>query len=224
MRTKALFCLAAAAAIAIPASAQVYSANIVGYVNVPVAGNGALSLISNPLKPSDGNYNITNTVSLPDTWVDANIYKWAGTSWSTDVPAWYGAETKWFPDMNIPLGEAFFLKAPPGAPAATVTFVGEVQTGEVQNTINPGLSFLANKFPVAEPFPGKAVGNLDDNIYLWNGTTWDPTVWTYYGAETGWFGAGNPGDSDAGPVVAPGSGILYRNGGAAINWAKTFNP
>jgi len=214
--------LAATVAIAIPASAQVYSANIVGYVNVPVAGNGALNLIANPLKPTNGDYNITNTMVLPSTWNDAYLYKWAGTSWANDIPIWYDG-FGWFPDASIALGEAFFLKAPAGAPNTSITFVGEVQTGEVANTLNAGLNFVANKFPLSVPWPGQTVGNDNDYLYEWAGAGWADKIWIYFPGY-GWFGDGSAGESVDGPVVDPGVGVLYHNKGAAINWNKTFNP
>lgn len=216
---KALLGLAVLTAGAVTCVAQqnVYSLNIVGYVNVPVAAN-QLTLLSNPLKPSNGNYNITNTIVLPDAATDATLYKWAGASWSPDVPQWYGASGGWFPDMTIPLGESFFIRSPA---AATVTFVGEVATGTNSYAIPSGLSFVANKVPVAEPFPGN-VGNENDNIYLWGGTAWSSTVWQYYGSAFGWSAGGLTDDTN-GPVVAIGGGVAYRNGGAPLNFTRTFN-
>ena len=128
MRTKALLGLAALAVSAATCVAQsnVYSLNIVGYVNVDI--KAGVNLISNPLKPSNGNNNITNTiVGLPDTAEGAEIYKWGGTGWSSDIPSWV-AGFGWFPDVSMNLGESFFLKSPV---ATKITFVGEVQTGDV---------------------------------------------------------------------------------------------
>ncbi len=215
---KALLGLAALAVGAVTCVAQqnVYSLNIVGYVNVPVTAN-QLTLVSVPLKPSNGDFNITNTIVLPDTADSANLFKWAGTAWSSTIPQWY-AGLGWYPDMTIGQGESFFIKSPV---AATVTFVGEVATGTNSYTIPSGLSFVANKVPVAEAFPGASVGNDQDNIYLWAGNAWSSTIWQYY-AGLGW-NAGGLTDDTNGPVLAIGSGAAYRNGGAALNFTRTFN-
>ena len=224
MRTKALLGLAVLAAGAVSCMAQgnVYSLNIVGYVNVPVQGAGRLTLVANPLKPSNGNYNITNTLVLSDAQADSLVYKWAGNSWATDVPQWYsGAGGGWFPDATMNLGEAFFIQNP--GTATSVTFVGEVATGSVNYTMPAGLSFVAPKTPVVQDFPGGDVGHENDLIYTWGGTAWNTVVWQNY-AGSGWFGDGHVGESTNGPTVAVGGGVVYLNTGAALNWTRTFNP
>jgi hypothetical protein len=222
MRTlKALLCLSAlAGGLATSVAQNVYSLNIVGYVNVPVAGNNALSLISNPLKPSNGNYNITNTIALPDTAEGASIFKWAGTGWDGDVPTFYSGGVGWFPDKVMNLGEAFFIQSPI---ATQITFVGEVSTGTNTTTVPTGFSVIASKVPIAEPFPGN-VGNEGDSIFTWTGTAWDNTVWTYYGSSIGWFGAGNPGESTNGPALPVGGGVFYQNTGNPVTITRILNP
>jgi len=223
MRTKVLLGLAAMAVSAATCVAQsnVYSLNIVGYVNVDI--KAGLNLVSNPLKPSNGNYNITNTIVLPDTLENTELYKWAGTAWSTDIPQWivgYG----WFSTgpMTINLGEAFFLKAPSTTPANTkVTFVGEVATGDVAYSVPSGLSVIAPKTPVSQNFPGKDIGHENDAIYTWASTAW-ATPWSYIGGY-GWFQTATTDPID-GPVIAVGGGLVYQNTGAALNWTRTFTP
>jgi len=229
MRTKALLGLAVLAAGAVSCMAQgnVYSLNIVGYVNVPVKGAGALSLISNPLKPSNGNYNITNTIVLTDAQTDSLIYKWAGTTWSGDIPQWYGVAGGWFPDATMALGESFFIQTSKTSPDTSITFVGEVQTGDsttpISYSLPAGLSVVAPKTPVVQDFPGSDVGHADDNIYTWTGTAWNTTIWQYF-ADYGWFGDGHTGESTNGPTVAIGGGVVYLNKGAALSWTRTFTP
>jgi hypothetical protein len=198
------------------AQSNVYSLNIVGYVNVDVAAG--LNLISNPLKPSNGNYNITNTISLPDTADGAAIFTWGGAAWDSVIPTWFGGGIGWDPATDILLGESFFLQTPV---ATRITFVGEVQTGDVQYSLPPGLSVVAPKTPVAEPFPGADVGNDGDSIFTWTGTAWSSSIWTYF-TGVGWDGpvAGQTG----GPTVAVGGGVVYQNTGTALNWTRTFNP
>ncbi len=221
MRTKALLGLAVLAAGAMSCMAQgnVYSLNIVGYVNVPVAKG--LNLIANPLKPSNGNYSVTNTITgLPDTADGATIYAWAGTTWNSTTPIWY-AGFGFDPSLDVPLGNSFFLNSPV---ATQITFVGEVATGTNSFTLNKGVNFVADKVPVAQPFPGADVGNDGDNIYQWTGTAWSATTFQYY-AGYGWDdGSGNPAITN-GPTPAVGGGVVYvNNGAAALNWNRAFNP
>lgn len=219
MRTKALLGLAALAVSAVTCVAQsnVYSLNIVGYVNVDVAAG--LNLISNPLKPSNGNYNITNTISLPDTADGAFIYKWAGTAWSGDIPSWI-AGFGWAPEATINHGEAFFLQSPV---ATKVLFVGEVATGNVETTLQPGLSVVANKIPVEQNWPGSDIGNDGDSIYTWGGSAWDASIWSYIDGF-GWSNGGGAGDNVNGPLLKVGGGAVYQNTGAALTWTRAFNP
>jgi hypothetical protein len=225
MRTKALLGLAVLSASAACCMAQqnVYSLNIVGYVNVPIAGNNALTLLSNPLKPSNGNYNITNTIVLTDAQTDALIYKWAGTGWSSDVPQYFGAAAGWAPDLNINLGEAFFIQNP--GTATSITFVGEVQTGDattpIQYSVPAGTSFIAPKTPVVQDFPGGDVGHDNDQIYTWTGTAWSSDAWQYF-VGAGWFSPSST--STNGPSVPVGGGVVYANTGAALSWTRTFTP
>jgi hypothetical protein len=221
MRTlKALLCLSAlAGGLATSVAQNVYSLNIVGYVNVPIQGNNALTLVANPLKPSDGNYNITNTIKLPEPNEGASLFKWAGTAYDNNVPAWIDG-FGWFPDLSIPLGECFFIQA---STAGNITFVGEVSTGTNTTTVPAGLSFLANKVPIAEPFPGGTVGAEGDSIFTWGGNAWNNMVWSYVGGY-GWFGDGSPTESTNGPVVAVGTGVVLQHTGAPMTITRIFNP
>jgi len=227
MRTKTLLCAAALAAGVVTSMAQsnVYSLNIVGYVNVPVQGNSKLTLISDPLKPSNGNYNITNTMpTLPSSaqWDGATIFKWAGTAWDNNSPGYIDG-FGWYPDAVINLGEAFFIQAPSGAPNISITFVGEVATGNITNSLPTGISVVADKIPLVENWPGATVGNDGDVIFTWTGSAWDNTTWSYIGGY-GWDNGGNPGNSTNGPSMPIGVGVVYQNTGPALNWVRAFNP
>ncbi len=63
---------AALAAGLVTSNAQVYSANVVGYVNVPAAGGGSYTLAATPLDydgtgTNDGNLNVIGTNVPVDT-------------------------------------------------------------------------------------------------------------------------------------------------------------
>jgi hypothetical protein len=218
MRTKSLLGLAALAVGLSSSMAQVYSLNVVGYVNVPLQAN-KLSFVSVPLTPNGGNFNITNTIVLNDAQDGANIYAWAGTGWDANQPQWYAGGTGWYPDMVIQAGKGFFLKA--GAADGTITFVGEVPQGTLSYNIPTGLSTLANQVPDGSAFPGGTVGHDGDNIFSWDqaGQKWSATTWQYYNG-LGWNAGGD--DNTNGPAIAPGSAVFYSTTGAAIPFTRSF--
>jgi hypothetical protein len=227
MRTKALLGLAAlAVGLSTSVAQNVYSLNVVGYVNVSLQAN-KLHFLSLPVVPVDGNFNITNTIVLDNSQDFANIYTWAGTGWSTTTPTWFGTDlggTGWAPSMVISNGVGFFLAS---AANSTLTFVGQVPQGALAYNIPAGLSTLANQVPVSANFPGATVGNDFDNIYTWDltGQGWSTVSWTYFGADlggTGWSNGGGAGNNAAGPLLNPGDGVFYVNGGAALPFTQNF--
>jgi len=217
MRTKSLLGLAALAVGLTSASAQVYSLNVVGYVNVPLVAN-QLSFLSVPLVPSGGNYSITNTIALSDPQDGATIFAWAGTAWNTTQPTWIGG-FGWDTDLVISNGAGFFISAKANS---TLTFVGEVPQGAISYTIPAAVSTLANKVPVTAAFPGATVGHDGDTMFLWQqgAQKWDPASWSYVGGY-GWT-AGGATDDTNGPALAPANGVFYVNTGAAIPFTQNF--
>lgn len=230
MRTKALLGLAALAVSAATCVAQsnVYSLNIVGYVNVDIT-NG-YNLITVPLKPTDGNMDINNTIMMPANTDSSTLFKWTGAGYSANTPQWIEDSPgvgQWMGDapMTVNVGEAVFINA---TAAGKITFVGEVMTGAIQNTLAPGYNTVGNKVPVEAAWPGKDNGNDGDNFQIWKPATqsffgdWtyiakvgtDPYGWTLDGVTF-----------TDGPVLTPGQGVFYFNSGTtAINWTQNFNP
>jgi hypothetical protein len=146
----------------IAASAQVYSVNVVGYINVPVPPG--FSMIANQL--DSGN----NTVSslMPSVPEGVTIYKFVNGSYLIN-----GYEFgEWsLPDMTLNPGEGAFIYNP-GA-AFNALFVGEVKQGTLTTPIPAGFSIAASQVP--------QTGALDsvlgfpvvdgDTVYLFNNTT-----------------------------------------------------
>jgi hypothetical protein len=211
MRTKTLLCLAAAAAIAIPASAQVYSANIVGYVNYTQAAS-SFDIAANPL--NNGNNDVSVVFANGASYPGLAIYKRnaAGTGYDQAI---YDVDAGgWTQPLALAPGDAFWVATPAGQTFAT-TFVGEViQNGT--NNLPAGFSMKGSKFPQA--------GNLEtdlgipgapgDTVYLWNGSN---------GYNQSSY------DVDAGgwtvpPIVKVAQGFWYYNAGAAKDWVKNYTP
>src|SRR5262245_23243726 len=128
MRTKALLCAAVLAAGAVTSMAQsnVYSLNIVGYVNVPL-GNG-FTLVANPLD------NGTNTLSslFPNAGFGDAVFQYNNGTFTSS--SFLGS---WNPDLTTkPGGGIFYQTTTP----YTNTFVGNVMTGNLSNPIKAGFN------------------------------------------------------------------------------------
>lgn len=171
MRTKALLCAAALAAGALTSMAQsnVYSLNIVGYVNVD-APIGNLTYV-NPLDV-DGVNSATNVLKLPDGtilsfWTGSAFDSWYFDSTLGIAPdGWYAADgvTPRTAPL-LPPGKGFYLNPPAHF---TNTFVGNVVPAPgATNSMNVGVG----NFLVGSPMPvGGYVTNVAMNLKLPDGT------------------------------------------------------
>ncbi|MCO5051836.1 MAG: hypothetical protein M9920_05990 [Verrucomicrobiae bacterium] len=215
MRTKTILAAAAfiaAGALYSTAQSNVYSLNIVGYVNVQLEAN-KLALVSNPLIPTDGNNDINNTFKLADGSSDGS----QAFVWNTGTASWVSTEwidgLGWTDAINVGLGEVAFINP---SSNQTITFVGEVATGTTTTTLGSGLSLVGSKIPVAGPAPGSSVGNDGDSVFTWSGNSWNS--FEYIG------GFGWTSDDENGPSVGVAEGFFYNNTGAALTWSTTLNP
>jgi hypothetical protein len=175
MKKTLLIAAAALVAGVISSDAQVYSANIVGYVNVSMPA-GALVLTSNPL---DDGTNTANDLlaSLPNKSV---IQIWNGSGFTPISKT----ATGFSPNPSLPVGTGFFVKS---ATAFTNTFVGNVvpAPGGNQSAVNLPAGTLVlvgstlpvggtfndvgtNAFNLIATLPNKSV------IQTWNGTGFVP--------------------------------------------------
>ena len=218
MRTKSI--LAAAAIIAAGAASSmaqsnVYSLNVVGYVNKPfVSGNAYI--VTSPL--TSGSNTLKDIIpNPPDNTV---VLRWdvGAQDLSGTVPTYSTALSQWSPNPVIATGEAFLVV---GAGDFTNTFVGEVRQGAITVPIagNGNADLIGSPVPVA--------GNLsviltnypavDNDIVLY----WDVgaqdlsgTVSTYSAALSSW-------SAGPGPVNVA-DGFLLVRGGAPVNWVRNF--
>src|SRR5689334_21456877 len=136
MRTKTLLLIAAiGAAGAATSMAQVFSVNAVGYVNKTIPKNSFL-LVSNPLKAA------TNTINALFSPVPAGfqvfIYK-PGVGY--DIGTYDDLEGAFLPasvgTATLLPGQGVFAKNPTGSDV-TITFVGEVQQGNLSTPMVAG--------------------------------------------------------------------------------------
>jgi len=232
MRTKTLLLTAAVFAAGLAAStAQVYSVNSVGYVNVPVVKQ--YNLLSNPL---NGTNNNVNTV-IPIAADGSLILQWnavaQGFTTSTTyfdvgdpaVNGWYDGDNK--SSMTLTPGIAFFLFNPASGTTTNLTFVGEVPQGtNLTVAVSYKYGFYSSIVPQATTLSLLSFPVRDGMTYdIWNSGT------QHYSGHVTYFDVGDPdvngwydGDTKVDPGVSIGGGVLIFNphvGGDS--WVRAFN-
>jgi len=191
MKAKTLLIAAAALAAGVMHSqAQVYSQNIVGYVNVPL----------------NTGYNfVANQLDLDGTGVNNSIYTAVGTNLpaNTTVLAWTGgsfatskllASGKWSLNNSVVSnamnpGAGFFINV---AAPTNVTFVGNVITGTNVYPVVAGYQVVSPSAPVTGAISGAGglgyVPSKNDQVLVWNGGSYT----THKYLTTSWSGGGTP--------------------------------
>jgi hypothetical protein len=229
MRTKVLLCAAAMAAGLASLSAQnVYSLNVVGYVNVTLPAQQFYA-VANPLDASlggtvAGGNDITNLFSTAAGNIAANSSIATFNSALVDYdPAitFNGKSGTWNANLAMPPGaSALYFNA--GATATVVTFVGQVAQGNYTVATLPAQAFKLAGSPV--PLGGDIsdlntklglVPSANDSIATFNGATvdWNPAV-TWNGKSSTWNSA---------LTINPGQGFLYFNASASPKtWVSNF--
>jgi hypothetical protein len=215
MKAKTLLIAAAALAAGVMHSqAQVYSQNIVGYVNVPLTNSSGYTLISNPL-------------DLDGTGTNNTIYTTVGTNLpaGTIVEAWTGSSFKlanlngatWSSAANANVvksqqpGNGFFIYVPT---PTNVTFVGNVIQGTNSYPVIAGYQIVSSSSPVAGRLEEDLLytPTLGDVAEVWTGSTFK--LHTFNGGVS-WSGGGDPN-------LTVGA-ALFLNSASNTNWTQVLN-
>jgi plastocyanin len=237
MRTKAVVlgaAVLAAGALTSMAQQNVYSLNVVGYINLSLPSG--YSLIANQL---NGTNNVLNTVFGTSFAQDGEqVLKWNASSQGFNQPdTFYTAATAgtagWYDSSFNPStttvspGEGvFFYNA---GSTATVTLVGSVPQTTNTTSLVPGYTFASISAPVAVDLTTNSTLALpsfaqDGPSYatFTTGVGYSQPI-TFYTAATagtaGWY------DSSFNPahiIPAVGQGFLIYNDGAAVPWTTSF--
>jgi hypothetical protein len=189
MKAKTLLKAAAALAAGVMTSqAQVYSQNIVGYINVPLTGASGYNLVANQLD-LDGtgtNNSIYTTVgtNLPDGTI---VEAWNGTSFkpSTLTAGVWSLNNAVITNSMNP-GSGFFIFVP-GLHTNNVTFVGNVITGTNTYTVTKAYQISSSSGPVAGAIDTGLLyaPNAGDIVETWNGSSFKPHTYNSPGSWTG---------------------------------------
>jgi len=218
MKTKSLLLTAllslAGCAGLMAQSTNVYSLNIVGYVNTTIPHG--FTLIANPLNGAGG----TNTVGsvLPAPPDGTVLYLYNDSTHGYDVATFatddFGVLVWDYPGLTFKPGMGAWIYNP--SSSYTSTFVGEVPVGTLTNTVPHGYSLRSSIVPQA--------GQLDtqlgytptdgDTVYIWQGGQY--AVSTFATDDFGVLSWDYP------PVATVGNSFWLYNAGAQKNWVRTF--
>ena len=229
MRTKALLLTAALGLASVATSmAQVYSVNVVGYINVPVPATG-FALIANQLNASPNNS--LNSVLTGNIETESQVLKFANNNYLADIydgSAWVDFNTGAASTTTVAPGEGFFFYN--AGTARSITLVGEVRIGNNLNVTTPPGQFnlMSSIVPqdltldAASGFPTGAAATENQFISYNAATQGYNPIKVYDGAQ--WV------DFDSGatvptPSVVVGQGFFFYNAGSAASvWSRNFNP
>lgn len=171
-----------AAVVASFASAQTYSKNAVGFINIP-ATEGTMYALTFPLdnmESNDGLWNFNDTQLAKDAPDGSSVYLWnvADQSWDGFTKGRNGFP---IPDDQVMLqpGQFFFFE--PSADM-TISMTGEVpdSTKTVVRIGKKQFSAIGNPYPTAMAFNDSALNTADipdgSTVYLWS----DESGWEGY--------------------------------------------
>jgi hypothetical protein len=221
MRTKSLLVMAAAMAAGVVASSaqsNVYSLNIVGYVNQVIAPG--FNLIANPLSAGVSN-GVNEIMSAPDAAIVATFNGVAYDTRTLDTGVWYDNAFNATTPPTLPPGRGFFFFNP--GTAYTNTWVGTVVPDPgVTNSLSlpPGFSLVGSVMPVAATDITAAPVSLPAIdaciVSTFNGVAYDTRT-----LDTGvWYD--NAFNAVAAPSYTVGKGFFYFNPGATAPWKQSL--
>jgi hypothetical protein len=240
--------LLAAGAATSMAQSNVYSLNVVGYINIPVATG--YTLIANNLDyDGTGTNNLmTNVVSgLVANNVTFSVYKYDTNYASFDIWQWNKVSATWSdqtpgqgPDYSVATlnpGEGAFIFIGKASYTSNFTVVGNVLQGTYTNKGLPGnnnYAMIAPSFPLSGPIDASGTnGTLafpdvtTYSVYFWDAAINGYDVWQWNKVSGTWSLQGgntnnntNVGGTGQGPVVSVGQGffITTKNTG----WTNSF--
>lgn len=223
MRTKTLLLTAALVAAGVASSmaqsSNVYSLNVVGYINLPIVPG--YNLVCNQLDV-DGidNVNTALTNGTPD---QTQLFTFTGAGFSSPItyqasaPGWFDSSFNPATNNVFP-GLAFFLFNP-GTTTNTITLVGSVVQTTNTFPIGKGYGFYAVVPPVASDLDTNGFPAEDQMQFFTFNKGYSQPI-TYQAGGPGWFDSSFTQQFPTPPV---GQGFLIFNPDAATTWTQSFS-
>lgn len=215
MKTKSLIItalLTAAGSMGLMAqSTNVYSLNVVGYVNVTVPHG--FSIIANPLNGATNT--LANLISAPP--VNTVVYEYVNGNYQIATYAQddFG-NNNWDNNLTFAPGTGAWIYNP-AVTNFTVTFVGQIQAGGYTNAVPTGFSLKSSVVPQSGQLDtalSYTPGN-NDVVYLFRNGNYQ--ISTYAQDDFGNLNWDTP------PVPNVGEGFWIYNANAAKNWVQSFS-
>jgi len=212
MRTKTLLLTAAVTAAGVATSmAQVFSVNAVGYVNTTLKPK--FNLISNPLRASNNSVGELFKNMQGGVPPNLQVYKFNGTAFTTAT--FDSIDLAFDKTFDIMPGEGVFVNNPTTTDKV-LTFVGEVEQGNLVNPIPAGLSIRSSMVPQEGTVTVLGLPNgttASDQIFQFNATTQAYTTASWDTIDGAW---------DRVITLKVGEAVFLRRS-AAASWNRTFN-
>jgi len=237
MRTKTLLAAAAMLAAGLASSmaqSNVYSLNVVGYVNKVFVGGNKYTSVANPLNAA------TNTLTallggagagLPN---GTRVLKWSGGAVDFTTYTKVAFASGWSGpggtgDGNVATlrpGEGALVLSPVGSADLTNTFVGEVLQGNLTNSFVTGYQMAGNMVPDSGSVTTVGLTTntpVTSRLLKWDtlaaGTTQgDWKTYTRTGFGTFWSGP----EGTVPPDLAVAEGFLMLAQPSAFSWVRNF--
>jgi len=211
----------AASAVTVVAADNVYSLNVVGYVNVPCTNR--LTLVANPFNVTPNNA-ISNV--LAQVVPGSGIYYYSGGNFQGLATDPVAPTADWGPGSGYDLspGQGFFFDN--GGTSQTVTFVGEVKQGLSTVVLNPNYTLVGSPVPQAAYIGDlNVVSTPGDYVYMFRGGNFQGIATDPFSPTPVWSSGDTPlFDPVKGPFLGVAEGMFYNNQTAnPVNWTRTFN-
>jgi hypothetical protein len=211
--------IAAAALVAgiVTSEAQVYSANVVGYVNT-IQTNQVFYMCNNPLD-NGTNSLVSLFPGVPSATVVEVFSAGTFTTYKFTAGHWKIGATI-YDTTVLPVGSGYFIE-PGGAAPYTNTFVGNIVCpagGSVTNAVGSGFQLVGSQIPYGDAVTNTATLNVPGaaafQIQKWNVGSQGFTTYKFAA------GAWKIGNTVSIPQIGVGEGFFYSTSGT--NWVETL--
>jgi len=197
-------------------STNVYSLNVVGYINVTVPADN-YAIVADPLIASPDNTLNTLLPNSTGTYLKVKVYIYnPATGYTTET----GTKTGWSlgGTNTINPGQAVFIQNPNSTPL-NITFVGSVANGTQNNVLVPGYNLVSSIIPASGDLVTNSLTQLTnavakDKIFVFSTNGYS----SYTAGKNGAFPGGDP------IIPNVGEGFFYQNNSAAsLTWTENFS-
>jgi len=235
MRTKTLLCAALLAASAATTMAQsnVYSLNVVGYIQVPTYGGGNFNMVANPL--NNTNNGIANLFANAQD--GDQVYRWNAGIQDLDgtIYTYSTFSHSWDGNFTLQPGEGVFYAN--AGNNTNITFVGDVIQGAYTQPVgivgSGSFNLVSSSVPlgyipgsgtfqnfVGASFTNAVVGvNPQDGDQIYK---WDPSIQDLYGQIATYSTFSHSWD-DTTLIVNNGEGFFYAGAGTnQVTWSRNY--